>query len=269
MSQDVWQCLLEAGRSGEVVALCTVTRTQGSTPRSSGARMVVRADGSIVGTVGGGALEHRVVREALDAMALRRPRSVQVHLVHDLGMCCGGATEVYVEPIEPLAHLVLFGAGHIGQLVAAQALQLGWRVTLVDARDEWNTAERFPGCERVERDPRAWLANTVLSRDVWALVVTHDHALDQDLVERLLPQRLAWLGLVGSRAKVARFCTRLRAAGMDPALFAQLRAPVGLDLGAESPAEIALSILAEMVATRRGRLGAVAPMTRTGEPVDR
>ena len=263
---NVWRALLEASSSGRRVALCTVVGVDGSAPRSTGARMVVHEDGSITGTVGGGALEHRVRAEAARSLAEGTPRRVAVHLVRDLGMCCGGAMEVYVEPVQPQERLVIFGAGHIAHALAGQALALGFAVTVVDERDAWNTAERFPGCARVDRDARGHATRMEVAGRTLALVTTHDHALDQDLVERLLPRGLAWVGLVGSRAKAARFFLRFKAAGMDDGLFAQLRVPAGLDLGAETPEEIALSIASELVAVRRGRHGAVRPMSEIPLP---
>jgi xanthine dehydrogenase accessory factor len=262
----LWHALAAASDRGERVALCTVVGVDGSAPRASGARMIVHADGSITGTVGGGALEHRVRAEADRVLADGAPRRVAVHLVRDLGMCCGGAMEVYVEPVDPPERLVLFGAGHIAGALAPQAVALGFAVTVVDERDEWNTAARFPGCARVDRDARGYASAMDVAGRTFALVTTHDHALDQDLVERLLPRGLAWVGLVGSRPKAARFFLRFKAAGMDEALFAQLRVPVGLDLGAETPEEIALSIAAELVAVRRGRRGAVLPLSEIPLP---
>lgn len=160
--------------------------------------------------------------------------------------------EVFLEPIRATDRLVLFGAGHVGRATAAFALATGWAVTVVDDRDDQNTAERFPGCERVVQDARRYAADLRGSAHTWVFVVTHDHALDQDLVERLVCEDWAWIGLIGSRAKVAKFHLRLRAAGVPMERLARLSGPVGLDIGAETPEEIAISVLAEMVRVRRG-----------------
>lgn len=213
--------------------------------------MLVHADGTLVGTIGGGALEHRVVQVALEVLRTGRPERFEAHLVRDLGMCCGGKVEVYVEPLQARVPLVVFGAGHVAHAVAPVLLALDFDVTVVDERDELNTAERFPGCARVVEDARAWARSLPEDPDAHYLVVTHDHQLDQDLVETLLPRPCAWIGMIGSRGKVARFLVRYRAAGLDEALFAKLCAPVGLDIGAETPAEIAVSIAAELVRVRR------------------
>lgn len=241
----------EAMRLGRPAVLVTVVGVNGSAPRASGARMLVFDDGSIEGTVGGGTFEFRLVAQALEALAEGRPRRYQVHLTRDLGMCCGGAMEAFLEPLAPVEHLVIFGAGHVAAATAKMARQLGFDVTVVDERDDWLTAQRFPDCARILSDPLRTLDELPWGPLAYHLIVTHSHALDQDLVERLLPRPLAWLGLIGSRTKIARFFLRLHAAGMDPALFRRLSGPVGLDIGAETPEEIAVSIAAELVRVRR------------------
>jgi xanthine dehydrogenase accessory factor len=229
--------------------------------------MVVHRDGSIVGSVGGGAWEHRVIREALAALEEGVPRTVRLNLTRDLGMCCGGSMEAFVEPLEPTPDLVVYGAGHVGAATARMASAAGFRVTVVDERDELLEEASLPDAvRRVEGDPRRMmdrLPNGPLSHH---LVVTHDHSLDQDLVETLLPTDLAWIGLIASRAKVARFFVRFRAAGMDPDLFTRLSAPVGLDIGAETPEEIAVSIVAELVRVRRRTNRTPAPLSQAELP---
>lgn len=263
----VLQAAADAMATGRPAALVTVTHVNGSAPRHGGARMVVYGDGQIVGTVGGGAWEHRVIREALEALRARAPRTVRAHLTRDLGMCCGGAMEAFVEPLESTPDLVVYGAGHIGAATARMAASAGFRVTVVDERDELLESADLPaGVRRVEGDPRLLLPRLPTGPRSHHLVVTHDHALDQDLVERLLPEHLAWLGLIGSRAKVTRFFIRFRAAGMDPALFARLSAPVGLDIGAETPGEIAISIVAELVRVRRRAQRPPVPLSEHALP---
>ncbi len=214
--------------------------------------MLVYEDGSLVGTIGGGTLEHRVVRLALHVVANGRPQRFEAHTVRDLGMCCGGRVEVYVEPLQVRIPMVVFGAGHVAHALAPLLQALDFNVTVVDDRGELNTLERFPHATRHGGDPRAFADALPSEPEGYRLVMTHDHALDQDLVESLLGKEAAWLGMIGSRGKVARFLVRYRGMGMDPSVFPKLRAPVGLDLGAETPAEIAVSIAAELVQVRRG-----------------
>ena len=256
----VWEALLTASEAGERVALATVVGVEGSAPRHGGARMVVWPDGRIVGTIGGGTLEHRVIAEAQEALLAGRPRRYAVNLTRDLGMCCGGAMEVYIEPQEPRPHLILFGAGHVALAAGRQADALSFRVTVVDDREDWNSPERFPFAERLLVDARAYARTLDGAPTRWVFVTTHEHALDQDLIEILLPRAWAWIGLIGSKVKVTRFFLRLRAAGMDPARFASLRSPVGLDIGAETPEEIAVSVAAQWVQVRRQKGGLVPPL---------
>lgn len=249
----VLRAAAEAAAAGTPAALVTVIGVAGSTPRSGGTRMLVYKDGRIQGTVGGGEFEYRVIAEAVSAIAQGTPRRYAVHLTRDLGMCCGGAMEAYIEPLQTQDHLVIYGAGHIGTATAKLAHSLGFAISVVDDRDEWLDASRFPdGVEMYERDPRQALDALPWGNGSYHLIVTHSHQLDQDLLERILPRPMSWLGMIGSRAKVAKFFVRLEAAGTDPALFRKLCAPVGLDIGAETPEEIAISILAEVVRVRRG-----------------
>ncbi len=248
----VWQALLDASAIGETVALATVVGVEGSAPRQAGARMLVWADDRIFGTIGGGNFEFEVIREAREALQAGEPRRYAVHLTRDLGMCCGGAMEVYIEPIVPQERLILFGAGHVARPTAAIARDLGFAVTVVDEREDWADTARFPGVSLLLTAPRPFARGLRSSPGTYVLIVTHDHALDQDLLEILLPHRWAWLGLIGSRAKAAKFFIRLRAAGFDDDAFARVSTPVGLDIGAETPEEIAVAIAAEIIRVRRG-----------------
>jgi xanthine dehydrogenase accessory factor len=245
----VLSAALAAMKAGEAAALCTVVGVEGSAPRARSARMLVWADREIVGTIGGGELEYRAIELALEAIRLGRPQRLSVHLTRDLGMCCGGAMEVYVEPLVGVERVHVFGAGHVGTATARLLQSLEFDVHVYDDRPDWLNDERLPDCTLVEGDPRRKLP--VLGPDDSVLIVTHSHALDQDLLEALLPQPVRYLGMIGSRAKVAKFFVRLRAAGVDQALFRKVCAPVGLDIGAETPEEIAVAIAAEMIRVRR------------------
>ncbi|MDP6932760.1 MAG: xanthine dehydrogenase accessory protein XdhC, partial [Myxococcota bacterium] len=267
----VLRAALQASRTGQRVALATVIAVDGSAPRVAGARMLVRLDGTIVGTVGGGEFERQVILQALEAMEDRHPRRYSVHLTRDLGMCCGGAMEAYIEPLSTPDTLVIYGAGHVGQATCQAAVPLGFDVTVVDEREEWLRPELLPGATLLDGSPLKMLDQVPTGPSSHHLVVTHSHQLDQALIEQLLPMSLAWLGMIGSRAKVAKFLVRLRATGMDPGLFTRLCAPVGLDLGAETPQEIAVSIVAELIRIRRRcaripRPLSAIPLPARGEP---
>lgn len=260
----VLQAAVEAIQSGRPAALVWVLEVGGSTPRSPGSRMLVYADGSSLGTIGGGAVEHQVIAAAVEVIRAGVPRRYEAHLTRDLGMCCGGEMAFFIEPLETREPLAIYGAGHVAHALAPMAVALGFQVTVVDERDELNNAERFPDCSRVATDPV--LHAEELERG-YALVVTHDHALDQDLVNALLPNdALTWVGMIGSKVKVTRFLIRLRAAGMDDALLQRLCAPVGLDIGAETPTEIAVAIAGELVRVRRHADRSPAPLSSVEIP---
>ncbi len=259
---SIWKALIEAAERGEAVALLEVVGVNGSAPRAAGARMLVWADGRQVGTIGGGNLEYRAIEVAKGALRTGQPTRLQVHLTRDLGMCCGGAMEVYIEPQRPVERLVIYGAGHVALPTAKIAKDLGFVVTIVDEREEWNSPERFGDMQRVTTDARAHARALFGDARTWILLLTHEHALDQDLLEILLPRPWAYLGMIGSGPKVTKFFLRLRAAGMDERLFAKLHAPVGLDIGAVTPEEIAVSIAAELVRRRRAGEGSGASMAR-------
>jgi len=253
-----------AMEAGVPAALVTVIGVGGSAPRDTTARMLVYADGEIVGTIGGGEWERRVILQAITCIEGGRSRRYAAHLTRDLGMCCGGAMEAFIEPLRSRERLHIFGAGHVGGAVAGLARALEFEVSVYDDRDEWLTPERFPDCERLEGDPVANLPET--GPLDYLLIVTHSHQLDQALLQRLMERPCAYLGMIGSRAKVAKFFVRFRAAELDEALFERVSAPVGLDIGAETPMEIAVSICAELVRVRREHSGPTLAMSEAPLP---
>jgi xanthine dehydrogenase accessory factor len=257
----VFEAAASAVTLGRRAALATVIAGRGSAPRGAGAKMLVHADGSIVGTIGGGALEHAVIGLAVEACRTGRPTRFQAHLTRDLAMCCGGDLEVFVEPLQIREPVLVYGAGHVAFATAPTLVGLDYDVTVVDARPELATVARFPGCTVLVDDPVAHADRAVGGPDHHVLVVTHDHALDEELCARWLERPAAWVGVIGSRAKLNRFRLRLGARGLAEASIARLRGPVGLDLGAETPAEIGVSIAAEWVRLRRGRTEAPWPIT--------
>ncbi len=249
---DVMQALLTATQRGQSAVLCTVVRTGGSTPRKAGAKMLVLA-GRLVGTIGGGRIENAVVEAAralLQAGRQARPQLVRHHLTHDLAMCCGGEMEVFLEPIVPEAPLVVCGGGHVARALVGLARDVGFRPIVVEEDDELRVPERFPGAQLVDSfDPRDW-AEVPLDEHTYVVVVTRDHAQDQALIEALAPRQLAYLGLIGSRRKIALFRQRLLARGISAEQLERVYMPIGLAIGADTPEEIAVSIVAELIAVR-------------------
>jgi xanthine dehydrogenase accessory factor len=239
---------------GEPFVLATVIESAGSTPQKPGSKLVVLADGSLRGTVGGGAIEYQIIEAARELLAAPRPtRLLETHLTHELGMCCGGRMTVFLEKHGAPPRLTVFGAGHVAKALAALALNVGFRVRVVDHRAEWATAERFPGCEVLREDPADHARAVEGGALDYFCVTTHDHPLDQAVVEALLPKPAAYLGVIGSKRKAERFRMRLQAAGAAPEALERIRSPMGLPIHALTPEEIAVSIVAELVQVRRGQ----------------
>jgi xanthine dehydrogenase accessory factor len=254
---DVFAEIVRLHNEGTPCVLATVVRTAGSTPRKSAARMVVLGDGKIVGTIGGGRVEKEVVDAALALLkegSGARPKLIRCHLTRELAMCCGGEMEVFVDPLIPLSPLVVCGGGHVAHALVPLARRCGFSPILVEEAEEMATHERFPDAARIVEsfDLREW--GTALDEDAAVVIVTRDHATDQALLEQLLTrpeaQRLGYLGLIGSLRKIEMFKQRLGARGVAPAAFERLHAPIGLDIGAETPEEIAVSIVAELISAR-------------------
>lgn len=248
------EALLEVLRSGARGAMATVVRTAGSTPQQPGARLLLTDDGRAVGTVGGGAIEREVLDALRACLADGKPRLVVRDLGRELGMCCGGRMEVFVEPTQAAPRLVIFGAGHVAKPTAAMARSVGFRVTVVDHRDELNTPERFEGCARLVAEPTDVVQELSPTEHDWFLIVTHDHHLDELALDTYARGPHRYIGMIGSRRKVFRVLQRIHARrGLPP--LERVYAPVGLRLGAVSPEEIAVSVVAELVALRHGQPG--------------
>lgn len=243
--------------AGAAAAVCTVVATKGSTPRKAGATMIVVDDGSdfgaVEGTVGGGAIEHEIRRQAKEVIATMTPRLVEIPLTTVLGMCCGGSVSVFIESLRMRPALIVFGAGHVSEALCGMAAKAGFDVTVVDPRDELRTAERFKDAValRDSYDHDDDFDGLPFAKDAFVVIATHDHAVDQRIAERVVDRDFAFCGLVGSRRKAALTRERLKNKGKGDDVIARLRCPVGVDIGAETPEEIAVSIVAELVLVRR------------------
>src|SRR5207344_3185382 len=259
MNKEVFSAVADALERGEPAALVTIVSTTGSTPQRVGAKMLVFADGRIVGTIGGGCYENDAFWKAKEAITNRRPELVHYELSDDFaqetGLICGGQMDVYIEPIEPSPELYVIGAGHVGFHLANLAHEVGFRVHIVDDREKFANRGRFPhAVEIVTDDIPGWLGRTPLPPHVYVVVVTRGHTNDLDAMRALAPRDLRYLGLIGSRAKVARIYDALLEEGMAPDLLTRVHAPIGLDIGAVTPQEIAVSILAELIAVKHGKI---------------
>jgi xanthine dehydrogenase accessory factor len=261
VNQEVFAAVAEALERGEAAALVTIVSTRGSTPQRIGAKMLVFADGRTVGTIGGGCYENDAFGKARAAILDRKPLLLHYELSDDFaqetGLVCGGQMDVYIEPVEPSPELYVIGAGHVGFHLARLAHEVGFRVHVVDDREKFANGERFPtAVEIVVDDIPAWIARTALPPHAYAVIVTRGHTNDLEALRALAPVDLRYLGLIGSRAKVARIFEAIREGSTEEAHLAHVHAPIGLDIGAVTPQEIAVSILAELIAVKHGRFTA-------------
>ncbi|HEX4565854.1 MAG TPA: XdhC/CoxI family protein [Vicinamibacterales bacterium] len=258
MNDEVLPAAAAALERGEPAALVTIVRSSGSTPQRTGAKMLVFADGRTVGTIGGGCYENDALGKAREAIANGKPALIKYDLnddfVQESGLICGGQMEVYIDPIAPTPALYVIGAGHVGWNLAKIAADAGFRIHVLDDREKFANAERFPFADTIEVDDiGAWLHKADLPASAYVVVVTRGHTHDFDAVRALAARDLRYLGLIGSRAKVARIFDALESEGMPLECLQRVHAPIGLDIGAITPAEIAVSILAELIAIRHGR----------------
>jgi xanthine dehydrogenase accessory factor len=258
MNQEVFAALAEALEQGEETALVTIVSSNGSTPQRVGAKMLVYADGRTVGTIGGGCYENDAFGRAREAIASKRPVTVKYELNDDFaqetGLVCGGQMEVFIEPVEASPELFIFGAGHVGYCTARLASDVGFRVHVVDDREKFANTERFgAGIDVVVEDIPTWLAARRMPATAYAVIVTRGHRHDLDALRALTASPLRYLGLIGSKAKVRRIFDALLEEGLPSERLATVHAPIGLDIGAITPQEIGVSIVAELIAVKHGK----------------
>ena len=255
---NLYEEIVRLGRAGEACALCTIVKTAGSTPGKTTMKMLVRSDGTFVGTVGGGCLEAEVLEAALASMQDELPRTLAFALNErdypDSGLLCGGRLEIFVEPIvEP--RLVLFGGGHVSAAIARLARTIGFHVTVADDRETFAAAERHPDAHETRCAPFAELARAIApATGQYLIACTRGHDQDGEVLRALHVAgcRPRYIGMIGSRAKRVQLFEKLGAEGVDAEFLAQVRTPMGLSIGARTHEEIAVSVAAELILVRRG-----------------
>jgi xanthine dehydrogenase accessory factor len=259
MITNIYSTILDAQAGGQSAALCTVIRSSGSVPRHSTSKMLVFADGKFVGTVGGGGMEQRTIEEAQAVARSGQSKIVEYNLVDpkqgDPGVC-GGTVEIFIEPINPPPAVVIIGAGHVGKATAHLAKWLGFRVVVMDDRTEFVTPEWIPGADEylpgVVTDQ---LPNAHLNAHSYIVAVTRGYNIDVGILPMLLDYDVAYIGVIGSKRRWMQALKELREKGVAEEKLARVHAPIGLELNAETPEEIAVSIMAEIVMLRNGGTG--------------
>lgn len=246
--------MLRLSERREPFAVCTVVETQGSVPGRLGSTMVVAASGATRGTVGGAGLEEKVKAAALEALRTGKGGLHHYDLAHwkpqGLNSVCGGSVDVSILVHRPLPHLLILGGGHCGKALSELAQPLDWDVTIVDARAEYANPERFPAALATHaEDPAAWCRRNDLSPYTHAYLLGHSWELDTETLHALLPRFEGFIGVIGSQAKRTSMFQALRTRGVPSQELDRIRCPIGADIGAESPEEIAVSIAAEIIST--------------------
>jgi xanthine dehydrogenase accessory factor len=272
---DIYEEIVKLRREGRRGAVATIVNVRGSIPSFRTAKMLVRDDGSILGTIGGGCVEAEVWQAAREVMEQEKPRTLTFDLNHDpkydTGLVCGGTLEVFVEPILPPAVLYVFGAGHVSLSLCKTAQMAGFEVTVVDDREAYANRERFPEAQEViAEDFEKVTARLAPSESAYIVIVTRGHRDDMRVLRWAVQTPARYIGMIGSKRKVIAVYRELQKEGLPAQLFDRVHAPVGLHIGAITPEEIAVAITAEMIAVRRHAEGKLPHMSwfrsNTDEP---
>ena len=254
---EIYQEIINLISKGGQAVLATVISSHGSTPRKTQAKMLIKKDGTFVGSVGGGGVEHKIREKATEVMKSGEAQVVHIDLSGEdpTGPICGGQMDVLLEPIVPPETLYLFGAGHISECVAVIGKRLAFRVVVIDPRAGFNNDERFPTADSliVEEYANAF-SQLDVNQKSYIVIFTHGHTFDEECLQFAVGTEGKYIGMIGSQKKVKEIREHLLQKGVSEQLLDRVCAPVGLDIGAETPAEIAISILAEIIKVRRGCL---------------
>jgi len=253
---DIYEQIVELRRQGRRGAVATITNVRGSIPSFQTAKMLVRDDGSIAGTIGGGCVEAEVWQAAREVMEEEKPRTLTFNLnnnpKYDTGLVCGGTLDVFIEPVLPPALLYIFGAGHVAYNLYKVAAIAGFDVVVVDDREAYANRERFPEArEVVAEDFETATARLDPPETSHIVIVTRGHRDDMRILRWAVNTRARYLGMIGSKRKTISIYKELEKEGIPAGKFAHVHAPVGLEIGAVTPEEIAVAIVAEMIAVRR------------------
>jgi xanthine dehydrogenase accessory factor len=244
---------------GEAGALLTVVKIYGAAPCAPGTKVFVREDGTVLGTLGGRKTDARARADGLQALASGQTGLLTYHLDPEGGESvgsCGATLEIFAEPIRPEPRLIIAGSGYVAQALTRLATTIGWRVSLLDDRSEFVQAAALSESVTLTVGDIPELLPTLAPDAMTALViVTRGHRVDQDALESALTTSAGYIGMIGSPGKVRTIFRKLLRKGITPEALAKVHAPIGLDLGAKTPDEIALSIAAELLMWRRGGTG--------------
>lgn len=253
---DVFEEIVKLRHEGRRGALATIINVRGSIPSFQTAKMLVRDDGSIVGTIGGGCVEADVWQAAREVMEQEKPRTMTFNLNEnpkfDSGLVCGGTLEIYIEPVLPTSVLYLFGAGHVAFNIYRIASTAGFDVVVIDDREAYANRERFPQArEVIAEDFTQAMTKIEPGESSFIVIATRGHHDDMRVLRWAVTQSARYIGMIGSKRKALTIYKELESEGVSPELFAKVASPVGLEIGALTPEEIAVSVVAELIAFKR------------------
>ncbi len=251
---NIYQEINKIVTAGQEAALVTVISASRSTPRRVGAKMLVKPDGSILGTIGGGAIEASSIKMAIEAIKTRKQDRRIFNLVPDQepGMVCGGEMEVLVEPILQTSTIYIFGGGHIGLILAKIGKLIDFNIAVIDDRAEFANRERFPDADLILNEEFAKSFDKLnIDSQSYIVIVTHGHKNDEQVLEQAVRTPARYIGMIGSKSKIKTVFNNLLNKGVDNSLLQAVHTPIGLEIYAETPEEIAISILAEIIKVRR------------------
>ncbi len=263
---DIYSEIAKLRKEGRKAALATIIQVQGSIPSYESSKILIRDDGSIAGTVGGGCVEAEVWSVAQDVMREEKPRRLHFNLnaqpEYDNGLVCGGSLDIFVEPILATPTLYLFGGGHVSLSISRIARVAGFDTVIADDREAFANKERFP--DALETHAGEWSAifpRLKPNEFSYLVIATRGHKGDLECLHWAVTAPAKYVGMIGSRRKLVEFYKALENQGVAPAQLERVHSPVGLDIGALTPEEIAVSVVAEMIAVRRGALPSIPSLT--------
>ena len=253
---DIYREIVRISAEGEEAALATIVSAIGSTPRIEGAKMLVRADGSIVGSIGGGTTEAQIRERAMEVIRKGKPQRLHISLAakegEEPGMLCGGDIEVFIEPILPSPTLYIFGGGHVSLPLAKIGKLAGFKIVVVDDRAEFANPQRFPEAElTLAKEFDKAFSELKIDKTSYIVIVTRGHQYDEQVLEWALGTQAKYIGMLGSETKNKAIFSHLLAKGISQDQLDKVHAPIGLEIYAQTPEEIAISILAEIIKVRR------------------
>lgn len=253
---DIFEEIVRLGRQGQKCALATIVQVRGSIPSFESAKLLVREDGSMVGTIGGGCVEAEVWNAAREVIATEKPRHMHFSLgqdaAYDNGLICGGQLDVFVEPVVPQPAAFIFGAGHISKSLSKVADMAGFRTVVVDDREMFANRDRFPEADEVHADEYETIFPKLpINETSYIVIVTRGHRDDMRVLQWAVGTNARYIAMIGSKRKVINVVRELEKEGLPASAFERIFAPMGFDIGAITPEEIAVAVVAEMIAVRR------------------